>query len=127
MRYTDVPSEAYYSGLISTSYDWAYPTVAQADAAGRTLTWPRGKVLGGSSAVNGMYWVRPSQLEYEAWSALVADQDGASAWNWTYQLDAMKRAETFTAPASDLASANSLEYNADSHGTSGPIHGSWPG
>ncbi len=38
--------------------DWAYETVPQAHAAGRRLAWPRGRVLGGSSCLNAMIWVR---------------------------------------------------------------------
>lgn len=123
----DIPGDAYYSGLLGTSYDYAYPTVAQTNAGGRTLTWPRGKVLGGSSAVNGMYMVRPSALEYDTWAGLVAGQDGADAWKWDYQFQSLKKAETFTPPSADLASQNDLLYSMDSHGTSGPVHTSWPG
>ena len=43
----------------------------QPGAANRAITWPRGKVLGGSSAINGLYAVRPSKLEVDAWGALV--------------------------------------------------------
>lgn len=49
----DVPNNAYFSSLLGTSYDWAYVTEPQAGAGGRSLGWPRGKVLGGSTAVNG--------------------------------------------------------------------------
>ena len=71
--------------------------------------------------------VRPSALEYNTWAGLVSGQDGASAWNWDFQLQMLKKAETFNAPSSDLASQDDLQYNADSHGTSGPVHTSWPG
>jgi len=49
----DVPANAYYSSLLGTSYDWQFVTEPQTHAGGRALPWPRGKVLGGSSAVNG--------------------------------------------------------------------------
>jgi choline dehydrogenase len=49
----DVPANAYYSSLLGTSYDWQFVTDPQTHAAGRALPWPRGKVLGGSTAVNG--------------------------------------------------------------------------
>lgn len=49
----DVPANAYFSSLLGTSYDWQFQTVAQPGAGGKALPWPRGKVLGGSTAVNG--------------------------------------------------------------------------
>ncbi|KAI5121995.1 hypothetical protein M0805_001828 [Coniferiporia weirii] len=122
----DIPSDTYSNGLLGTTYDWQFTTVAQPNAGGRDLSWPRGKVLGGSSAVNGMYAVRPSQLEYDTWSGLLEGADGADAWNWENQMAAMIKSETFNPPLSAMASADTLEYNASSHGTDGPLHVSWP-
>jgi choline dehydrogenase len=51
----DVPANAYYSSLLGTSYDWQYTTEPQTNAGERPLPWPRGKVLGGSTAVNGAF------------------------------------------------------------------------
>jgi choline dehydrogenase len=51
----DVPGNAYYSSLLNTDYDWQYKTVPQTHLDQRVLDWPRGRVLGGSSAVNGLY------------------------------------------------------------------------
>lgn len=123
----NTPGDTYYDGLLGSSYDWQFTTVAQPNANGRSLSWPRGKVLGGSSAVNGMYAVRANALEYNTWSSLQNGASGAEAWNWTNQLSMMQKSETFNAPSSDLASANDLLYNASSHGSSGPLHVSWPG
>jgi choline dehydrogenase len=57
--------------------DWAFETVEQAHAAGRRLAWPRGKVLGGSSCLNAMIWVRGARADYHAWEYL-----GADGWGW---------------------------------------------
>ena len=57
--------------------DWAYETVAQRHAAGRRLAWPRGRVLGGSSSLNAMIWVRGASADYDAWAYL-----GADGWAW---------------------------------------------
>jgi choline dehydrogenase len=57
--------------------DWAYETVGQRHAAGRRLAWPRGRVLGGSSCLNAMIWVRGAQADYDAWADL-----GADGWSW---------------------------------------------
>ncbi|KAI0306142.1 GMC oxidoreductase [Multifurca ochricompacta] len=51
----DIPGNAYYQSLLNTPYDWNYATTSQPNAGNRVLPWPRGKVLGGSSAINGLY------------------------------------------------------------------------
>ena len=58
----NVPANAYYSTLLGTSYDWRYVTEPQTHAAGRSLPWPRGKVLGGSTAVNGVFFFFPQGI-----------------------------------------------------------------
>ncbi|EJD05559.1 alcohol oxidase [Fomitiporia mediterranea MF3/22] len=122
----DTPGDTYYDGLMGSSYDWSFTTSAQSGAAGRSISWPRGKVLGGSSAVNGLYAVRPSKLEYDAWVGMLENATGANAWAWDTQFAAYKKSETFTAPDSGLANAFTLQFNTDSHGTSGPVDVSWP-
>src|SRR5438270_12742864 len=57
--------------------DWAYETVEQRHAAGRRLAWPRGRVLGGSSSLNGMVWVRGARADYDGRADL-----GADGWAW---------------------------------------------
>jgi choline dehydrogenase len=57
--------------------DWAYETVPQPHAAGRRLAWPRGKVLGGSSCLNAMIWVRGAPEDFDGWARL-----GADGWSW---------------------------------------------
>ncbi|OCH89264.1 hypothetical protein OBBRIDRAFT_732948, partial [Obba rivulosa] len=120
----DIPGNAYYSSLLGSSYDWAYTTVPQASAGNRTLPWPRGKVLGGSSAINGMYLVRPSAMEVNAWSGMV---DDSSLWNWDNLFSAMKTSETFTPPSPQIQAEGNIMYENSSHGFSGPLHSSYPG
>lgn len=57
--------------------DWAYETVPQTHAHGRRLGWPRGKVLGGSSCLNAMVWVRGAPQDFDTWAYL-----GAEGWTW---------------------------------------------
>lgn len=114
---------AYYSGLPGTSYDWAYTTVTQSNAGSRELSWPRGKVLGGSSAMNGMYHIRPSKVEVDAWSSLI----GSDKWNWDSMFETMKESETFTPPSSDIQTEARIQYVSSSRGTNGPVHATYPG
>jgi choline dehydrogenase len=57
--------------------DWGYETVPQQHAHGRRLAWPRGKVLGGSSSLNAMIWVRGAPADFDTWAYL-----GADGWSW---------------------------------------------
>jgi choline dehydrogenase-like flavoprotein len=60
-----------------TKYDWQFETTPQPGFNGRKLPWNRGKVLGGSSAVNFMMWTRGSREDYDAWEKL-----GNKGWGW---------------------------------------------
>ncbi len=127
------PAANLYDSSVGTAKDWQYVTTAQQGLNGRTAPWPRGKVLGGSSAINGLYWVRASKIEHNVWAELAA---GGSAnnetvnqiWGWDNMLAAMKKSETFTAPRSQVSGqlGEALDFDAGSHGTSGPIHATWP-
>jgi choline dehydrogenase-like flavoprotein len=127
--FVDVPANAYFNTLLGSDADWSYRTVNQPHAGGGTLTWPRGKVLGGSSAINGMYLVRPSKIELDIWSSMISSQDNvsAAAWNWDNMYAAMKKTETFTPPSDKIKTTGNIQFNPDNHGTSGPLHYSYPG
>jgi choline dehydrogenase len=83
--------------------DWAYYTVPQDRAAGRTLHLPRGRVLGGSSCLNGMVHVRGARSDYAEWVRL-----GAHGWGWDDVLPVFLRMEDFDGGESEL------------HGVGGP-------
>jgi choline dehydrogenase len=74
--------------LWRTSVDWAYETVPQRGADDAVLQWPRGKVLGGSSGINGMIHFRGDRSSYDAWEAA-----GATGWNYDALLPFFKRSE----------------------------------
>ncbi|KLU87147.1 hypothetical protein MAPG_06151 [Magnaporthiopsis poae ATCC 64411] len=75
----------------SGPFDWNLSTVAQTHLGGRKIPLPRGKVLGGSSALNLMVWDHGSRREYDAWEEL-----GNPGWNWRSMYAAMLRAHNFT-------------------------------
>ena len=58
--------------------DWLFRTEADAGLNGRQLIYPRGKVLGGSSSINGMIYMRGQSRDYDGWAALTGDD----AWRW---------------------------------------------
>jgi choline dehydrogenase-like flavoprotein len=68
--------------------DWGYKSVPQTNAWGRTIPMTRGKVLGGSSSVNGMLFVRGNRQNFDDWAA-----DGATGWSYDDVLPAFRRME----------------------------------
>jgi choline dehydrogenase len=85
--------------------DWAYHTAPQEHAANRRLHWPRGRVLGGSSSLNGMIHVRGAPADYDSWSYA-----GNAGWSWQDVRPVFLAIEDFDRGASEL------------HGVGGPLH-----
>ncbi|KAJ6144647.1 hypothetical protein N7470_008542 [Penicillium chermesinum] len=123
----DTPADSYFDSLWTTPLNWDFYTVPQANAANREIRWPRGKTLGGSSAINGLYLTRPGQIEIDAWQSLLGDMDGADNWSWDSLYAAMKKSETFSAPSDKIAQEAQVTYNLSNLGTDGPIYVSYPG
>ncbi|KAG7291954.1 hypothetical protein NEMBOFW57_001983 [Staphylotrichum longicolle] len=85
-------------------YDWNFTTVPQPYLKNRSIFTPRGRVLGGTSALNFLTWDRASAVEYDNWEAV-----GNPGWNWRTMTAAMEKAETYV-------------NGPPGSGTSGPIH-----
>jgi choline dehydrogenase len=98
-----IPS-AFYK-LFKSSYDWAYYTEPQTHLYYRKLFWPRGKMLGGSSSLNAMIYIRGSRRDFDEWHAL-----GNRGWSFECVLVYFKKAENQERGAS--------EY----HGVGGPLN-----
>ncbi|MEU4098821.1 GMC family oxidoreductase N-terminal domain-containing protein [Streptomyces sp. NPDC026673] len=79
-----------WPGLLGTSLDWADRTVPQTET-GLTVPWPRGRGLGGSSAINAMNFLRGHHSGYDAWTAA-----GAAGWGWEDLLPSFRRSENVT-------------------------------
>jgi choline dehydrogenase-like flavoprotein len=104
----------YVPGLRGSTYggplDWSLPTVAQSAASNRSITQTRGRVLGGSSALNQLAWTRATVKEYNAWEEL-----GNPGWSWKNMYSAMLRVENFQ------RQNGSAQYGKDGVGHGGPI------
>jgi len=68
--------------------DWCFSTQAEEGLGGRALKYPRGRVLGGSSSINGMIYMRGQAADYDGWR-----QAGNQGWSWNEVLPYFKRAE----------------------------------
>ncbi len=101
----EIRAPAALNRLFQTEYDWNYLTVPQHRAAGRSIYWPRGKVLGGSSSINAMIYIRGNRRDFQTWR----DEHGCAGWGYDDLMPYFRRAED-----------NSRGANAY-HGTGGPL------
>ena len=84
-------------GIGNRFYDWMYESEPEPEMAGRRVYHARGKVLGGSSSINGMIFQRGNPMDYDRWAAT----PGCGAWDWAHCLPYFKRLETCIAGADD--------------------------
>jgi choline dehydrogenase len=88
-----------------TRRDWNYATDPQPGLSGRRLFWPRGKLLGGSSSINAMIYIRGAAADYDEWAELTGDD----AWSYANVLPLFRRGEDNSRGASEF------------HGAGGPL------
>lgn len=89
----------------NTERDWAYKTVPQRGTAGTIHDWPRGRTLGGSSAINGMIYVRGDRTDYDSWA-----YQGCVGWDYDSVLPYFMKSENFSEGAGPF------------HGAGGPLN-----
>ncbi len=80
--------------------DWMYQTAAEPRLNGRSLKYPRGRVLGGCSSINGMIYMRGQAADYDGWR-----QAGCDGWGWDEVLPFFKRAEDHYSGAGEFHGA----------------------
>lgn len=78
--------------LADTKYNWDFHTVPQKGLDGRRLHQPRGRTLGGSSAINAMAYVRGHALDYERWAGEIGS--GGESWDYRHVLPYFRKAQT---------------------------------
>ncbi len=103
-RSPNVKIPAAFANQFHTKLDWEYETEPEPHVDGRPLYIPRGKMLGGSSSMNAMLYVRGRPLDYELW-----ESQGATGWGYANVLPYFKRSEDNVRGASDF------------HGAGGPL------
>lgn len=86
----------YFKTMGNPATDWMYRTEPDPGLAGRSIPWPRGRVLGGSSSINGLLYVRGQPQDYDGWA-----QMGNTGWGWSDVLPVFRRSESWKgAPSS---------------------------
>jgi choline dehydrogenase len=94
-----------FSKLFQTACDWTYFTEPEPQLENRKLYWPRGKVLGGSSSINAMIYIRGNSQDYDHWREL-----GNPGWSYADVLPYFKKSE------------NQERGPSEYHGTGGPLN-----
>ncbi|KAL8687783.1 MAG: hypothetical protein Q9218_006143 [Villophora microphyllina] len=103
-------------------YDWVFKTVPQTHGNGRVVGHPRGKQLGGSSAINFNYWTHASQQDIDNWGAL-----GNSGWSWKELFPYFLQSETYNPPPSTVSQQVDTTFiEPELHGHNGPVQDSFP-
>lgn len=93
----------YGSLFYDQKFNWKYETEPEAELTGRKMYWPRGKVLGGSSAINAMVYVRGHQNDFKDWAKV------APSWSWSNVEPLFKKIEAWKGKSSSA------------RGSSGPV------
>ena len=91
--------------LSTPRFDWQYNTAPQAAMAGRRMYWPRGRLLGGSSSINAMVYIRGQAADYDHWRQL-----GNAGWSYADVLPFFKKAE------------RNERLHDEFHGSDGPLN-----
>lgn len=99
-----MPAATYIKGIGNPKFDWMYPTEPDPTLGGRRSVWPRGRVMGGTSSINGMLYVRGFPQDYDRWRDL-----GNPGWGWDDVLPLFLRQEDNVRGASSC------------HGAGGPL------
>ncbi|MEQ9555420.1 MAG: choline dehydrogenase [Rhodospirillales bacterium] len=94
----------YFKTINNPATDWCFKTAPDPGLDGRSINWPRGKVLGGSSSINGLLYVRGQPQDFDHWRQL-----GNAGWSFADVLPYFRRAENQERGADDF------------HGVSGPL------
>ena len=90
----------YFRTINDKRFSWQFPVLSQQETAHRAMTWPRGKVLGGSSAINGLLYIRGQHADYDDWAA-----QGAAGWSYKEVLPFFKSTECYEGGESEFHGA----------------------
>jgi choline dehydrogenase len=105
-RKPEIKAPAAFPNQFQTALDWNYMSEPEPGLFGRRLFLPRGKVVGGSSSMNAMLYVRGNRSDYDRWES----QLGATGWSYDSVLPYFKRHE------------RNAQHSDDFHGTAGEVH-----
>lgn len=107
--------------LPNSQYDWNYTTISMKGLSGRSVGYPRGRLLGGSSAINGMVYTRGAASNYDRWAKVTGDP----GWSWDRLQPYLDKQEKFESPADNHSIAGMVDPAV--HSGNGAVPVSIPG
>ncbi|KAF5349530.1 hypothetical protein D9756_008823 [Leucocoprinus leucothites] len=109
----DIQVPFLWRSLIASEYDWNFTTTVEPGLSGRSISYPRGHVLGGSSSTNAMFYTRGSKDDYDRWARITGD----SGWSWDELLPYFKKNERWSPPAEPRNTTG--QFDPSVHGFNG--------
>jgi choline dehydrogenase len=91
----------YFRTIYDTRFSWQFPLEPQDATGNRQIVWPRGKVLGGSSAINGLLYIRGQHADFDDWARL-----GSTGWSYREVLPYFRKSERYQGGASEYHGAS---------------------
>ncbi|WP_159815335.1 choline dehydrogenase [Pseudomonas rustica] len=101
-------------------YNWRYETEPEPFLNGRRIHCPRGKVLGGSSSINGLVYIRGHACDFDEWESL-----GAQGWGYRNCLPYFKRAEHYEAGGDNYRGQTGPLHTTNGNHMKNPLYGAW--
>ncbi len=84
----------YFRSIYDTRFSWQFETEPQPETGNRRIVWPRGKVVGGSSAINGLIYIRGQRADFDDWARAAGGQ-GDTGWSYRELLPFFKKSERY--------------------------------
>ncbi|KAK1243245.1 hypothetical protein MKX07_003873 [Trichoderma sp. CBMAI-0711] len=97
---------AMWPTLLNTDADWKFETIPQPGLNNRAISFPQGKVLGGSSAINGLSFTHSSKANVDAWHKL-----GNPGWDWASFSRSLAKSYTLTSPSANVTGSGPLQLS----------------
>ncbi|KAL2855817.1 glucose-methanol-choline oxidoreductase-like protein [Aspergillus pseudodeflectus] len=110
-----------WPSLVHSPSDWDFTSVPQDALNGQTIGFPQGRLLGGTSAMNGQALIANSKSNINAWARL-----GNSGWDWETLLPYYKKSFSLTLPSPEKRTELGLEYVDPEYAGNGPLKASFP-
>ncbi|KAF2175443.1 GMC oxidoreductase [Zopfia rhizophila CBS 207.26] len=122
------PPQTVWGESRASASSFNFQSLPNPDVKNKTALVFAGKVVGGSSAVNGMFFDRGSRFDYDAWTQAGSPEFDSSEdkWNWNGIFPYFKKSVTFTEPSADVAQKYGYTWNMSAFGGSTPIYSSLP-
>ena len=111
---------AFSMPMNTSKYNWRYQTAPEAHLNGRQLHCPRGKVLGGSSSINGLVYIRGHACDFDEWEEL-----GARGWGYRNCLPYFRRAESYKFGGDEYRGAEGPLSTNNGNNMANPLYGAW--